>query len=119
MTISEYKQQVDEWIQSFGVRYFREETNMILLMEEVGELGRLIARVYGEQSFKTPMPEEDIKLKIADEMADILFVLTCLSNQMDIDLEKAVFRNMEKKTKRDKERHKNNPKLAQNDDKGS
>jgi len=112
MTITEYKQQVDDWIQSFGVRYFREETNMILLMEEVGELGRLIARVYGEQSFKTPMPDAEVKKNIADEMADILFVLTCLSNQMGIDLESAVQANMDKKTKRDHERHKNNPKLT-------
>ena len=76
MTIKQYQEQVDNWIQSFGVRYFREETNMILLMEEVGELGRLVARVYGEQSFKKEIPEAEIKQNIADEMADILFVLT-------------------------------------------
>jgi len=111
MTIAEYQKQVDVWIQSFGVRYFREETNMILLMEEVGELGRLVARVYGEQSFKQEIPQTEMKEKLADEMADILFVLTCLSNQMDIDLESAIGRNMEKKTNRDKLRHKNNPKL--------
>ncbi len=111
MTIADYQKQVDSWIQSFGVRYFREETNMILLMEEVGELGRLIARVFGEQSFKKEIPEAEIKQKMADEMADILFVLTCLSNQMDIDLEEAINRNMDKKTKRDNQRHKNNPKL--------
>jgi NTP pyrophosphatase (non-canonical NTP hydrolase) len=111
MTIADYQKHVDTWIQSYGVRYFREETNMILLMEEVGELGRLIARVFGEQSFKQEIPEAEIKQKMADEMADILFVLTCLSNQMDIDLEEAINRNMDKKTKRDNQRHKNNPKL--------
>ena len=111
MTIKQYQEQVDNWIQSFGVRYFREETNMILLMEEVGELGRLVARVYGEQSFKKEIPEAEIKQNIADEMADILFVLTCLSNQMDINLEEAVQKNINKKTNRDKLRHKNNPKL--------
>jgi NTP pyrophosphatase (non-canonical NTP hydrolase) len=111
MTIADYQKYVDTWIQSYGVRYFREETNMILLMEEVGELGRLIARVFGEQSFKKEIPEAEIKQKMADEMADILFVLTCLSNQMDIDLEEAINRNMDKKTKRDNQRHKNNPKL--------
>ena len=113
MTIKQYQEQVDNWIQSFGVRYFREETNMILLMEEVGELSRLVARVYGEQSFKREIPEAEIKQNIADEMADILFVVTCLSNQMGIDLENAIQKNMDKKTDRDKLRHKNNPKLRE------
>ncbi len=111
MTIKDYQAKVDNWIQTIGVRYFREETNMILLMEEVGELGRLVARVYGEQSFKEEIAEDQIKEKIADEMADILFVLTCLSNQMNIDLEDAIQKNIDKKTNRDKVRHKNNPKL--------
>lgn len=112
MKISDYQTEVDKWIKDFGVRYFDEKTNMILLVEEVGELGRLIARKFGEQSFKGEQPTEDqIRSKLGDEMADILFVLTCLANQMDINLEECLIQNFNKKTKRDKDRHKNNPKL--------
>jgi len=112
MKISDYQAEVDRWIKDFGVRYFDEKTNMILLMEEVGELGRLVARKFGEQSFKGVQPTEDeIKSKLGDEMADILFVLTCLANQMDINLEEYLIENFNKKTNRDKDRHKNNPKL--------
>lgn len=112
MDISDYQSQVDQWIKDFGVRYFDEKTNTILLVEEVGEFSRLVARRYGEQSFKGEQPsEEDIKSRLGDEMADILFVLTCLANQMDINLEDCVIQNFNKKTNRDKDRHKNNPKL--------
>ena len=113
MDIKEYQNKVDQWIKDFGVRYFDEKTNMILLVEEVGELSRLVARQYGEQSFKGEQPSSlDIKSKLGDEMADILFVLTCLANQMDINLEDSLVQNFEKKTNRDKDRHKNNPKLS-------
>lgn len=112
MTIQDYQRRVDDWIKQYGVRYFDEKTNMILLVEEIGELSRLVARKYGEQSFKGEVPSEaDLKQKLGDEMADILFVLTCLSNQMDIDLEKSVEQNFLKKTTRDKNRHNDNPKL--------
>lgn len=111
MTLQEVQKSVDKWIKSYGVRYFDEMTNMVLLTEEVGELARLIARQYGEQSFKKEEDSKDVKAKIADEMADVFFVLTCLANQIDIDLSEAVLKNLEKKTKRDKERHKNNEKL--------
>jgi len=113
MNIKEYQNKVDQWIKDFGVRYFDEKTNMILLVEEVGELSRLVARQYGEQSFKGDQPSNtEIKAKLGDEMADILFVLTCLANQMDINLEESVVHNFNKKTSRDKDRHKNNPKLG-------
>lgn len=112
MKIKKLQKSVDKWIKEYGVRYFDEKTNMILLMEETGELSRLIARKYGEQSFKTPIDDKEIKTKIADEMADIIFVLTCLANQMDIDLEKAIALNFDKKTKRDHLRHKSNVKLT-------
>ncbi|GIV39902.1 MAG: pyrophosphatase [Thermonema sp.] len=106
MTLKELQQTVDEWIKSHGVRYFNELTNTAILMEEVGELARVMARLYGEQSFKAgEVPN------LAEEMADILFVLTCLANQTGVDLEEAMQRSLEKKTRRDKERHKNNPKL--------
>lgn len=111
MRIDEWQNTVDEWIRTYGIRYFNELTNNAVLMEEVGELSRLIARIYGEQSFKTPMSEATQKLKLADEMADVLFVLTCLANQMDIDLTEALKRNLEKKTGRDQDRHRNNEKL--------
>jgi NTP pyrophosphatase (non-canonical NTP hydrolase) len=107
MEIKALQQQVDNWIQQHGVRYFNELTNMALLTEEVGELARIIARKYGEQSFK-----KDEKDSLADEMADILFVLTCLANQTGVDLQEAMKKNLEKKTARDKDRHKNNSKLA-------
>ena len=111
MNIHNAQQAVDDWIRTHGVRYFNELTNNAVLMEEVGELSRLIARIHGEQSFKTPMSEATQKLKLADEMADVLFVLTCLANQMDINLTEALERNIEKKTSRDQDRHRNNEKL--------
>jgi NTP pyrophosphatase (non-canonical NTP hydrolase) len=111
MRIDEWQNTVDEWIRRYGIRYFNELTNNAVLMEEVGELSRLIARIYGEQSFKTPMSVATQKLKLADEMADVLFVLTCLANQMDIDLTEALERNLDKKTSRDQDRHRNNEKL--------
>ncbi len=107
MTINEAQEQVDQWINTTGVRYFNELTNMAMLTEEVGEVDRVIARKYGEQSFK----ESDKAVDLADEMADVLFVLICLANQTGIDLEKALVKNLMKKEIRDKTRHKNNPKL--------
>ncbi len=107
MTIEEAQQTVDKWIKENGVRYFNELTNMVLLTEEVGEMARIIARKYGEQSFK----ESDKNVDLADEMADVLFVLICLANQTGIDLNAALEKNLDKKTKRDKNRHWNNKKL--------
>ena len=107
MTIKEAQAAVDEWIKTYGVRYFNELTNMALLTEEVGELARIIARTYGEQSFK----ESDKSRDLGDEMADILWVLICLANQTGVDLTEAFAKNMEKKTQRDKERHLRNEKL--------
>jgi NTP pyrophosphatase (non-canonical NTP hydrolase) len=107
MTIEQAQQQVDEWIKSHGVRYFNELTNMAMLTEEVGEVARIIARRYGEQSEK----ESDKQKDLGDEMADVLWVLICLANQTGVDLTKALQKNMEKKTARDSDRHKNNPKL--------
>jgi NTP pyrophosphatase (non-canonical NTP hydrolase) len=107
MELSALQQEVDRWIKEVGVRYFNELTNTAVLMEEVGELARIMARKYGEQSFKAG--EDDSKL--ADEMADVLFVLVCLANQTGVDLTDAVRKNLEKKTKRDADRHKNNPRL--------
>jgi NTP pyrophosphatase (non-canonical NTP hydrolase) len=107
MTIEEAQKIVDEWINTIGVRYFNELTNMALLTEEVGELARIIARKYGEQSFK----ESDKQYNLADEMADVLFVLICLANQTGVNLTDALRKNLEKKTSRDKDRHKNNEKL--------
>jgi len=109
MEIKEAQRIVDEWITTIGVRYFNELTNMAMLTEEVGEMARLIARIYGEQSFRTT--PEDPKSKLADEMADVLFVLICLANQTDIDLTEALQKNIDKKTKRDKDRHQGNEKL--------
>ncbi len=106
MTIRQAQERIDKWIKQYGVRYFNELTNMALLTEEVGELARIIARVYGEQSAK---PGEELNL--ADEMADVLFVLMCLANQTGVDLEQALEKNLQKKTKRDSNRHKQNPKL--------
>ena len=108
MTISEAQQQVDEWIKTVGVRYFSELTNMAMLTEEVGEVARIIARRYGEQSEK----ESDKNKDLGDEMADVLFVLICIANQTGINLEEALKKNLLKKTERDADRHKNNPKLA-------
>ncbi len=107
MTIKEAQQTVDQWINTTGVRYFNELTNMAILTEEVGELARIIARKYGEQSFK----ESDKAYDLADEMADIMFVLICLANQTGVDLTDAMKKNLIKKTRRDSDRHKNNEKL--------
>jgi NTP pyrophosphatase (non-canonical NTP hydrolase) len=107
ITIREAQRKVDEWIKAYGKRYFNELTNMAILTEEVGELARIIARTYGEQSFK----ESDKGYDLGDEMADILWVLFCLANQTGIDLTESFLTNIEKKTKRDKERHINNNKL--------
>ncbi|WP_319230617.1 nucleotide pyrophosphohydrolase [Draconibacterium orientale] len=107
LTIPEAQKQVDEWIKTVGVRYFSELTNMAVLTEEVGELARIIARKYGDQSFK----KSDEEYNLADEMADVLWVLICLANQTGVDLNEAFQKNMEKKTKRDSDRHKNNEKL--------
>jgi NTP pyrophosphatase (non-canonical NTP hydrolase) len=110
MTIEEAQKIVDDWIKTIGVRYFNELTNMAMLTEEVGEVARIIARRYGEQSEK----ESDKDKDLGDEMADVLFVLICLANQTGIDLTEALRKNLEKKTKRDILRHKNNEKLTSN-----
>ena len=107
MTIEEAQSQVDEWIKTVGVRYFSELTNMATLTEEVGEVARIIARRYGEQSEK----ESDKDKDLGDEMADVLWVLICLANQCDVDLTSALRKNFEKKNLRDSSRHKENPKL--------
>ena len=106
MTIEEAQRQVDEWIKTYGVRYFSELTNMAILTEEVGEVARIMSRSYGDQSTK---PGE--KTNLADELADVMWVLICIANQTGIDLTEAFRRNLEKKTARDKDRHVNNPKL--------
>jgi len=107
MTINEAQQTIDQWIRTTGVKYFSELTNLGILMEEVGELSRLMVRKYGEQSFK----ESDKGKELADEMADVLWVLICLANQTGVDLTDALVKNLEKKNVRDKERHKENEKL--------
>lgn len=107
VTISEAQELVDNWIKTVGVRYFNELTNTAILMEEVGELARIMARKYGEQSFK----ESDKDVNMADEMADILWVLICLANQTGVDLTEALQKNFDKKNIRDKDRHKGNKKL--------
>jgi NTP pyrophosphatase (non-canonical NTP hydrolase) len=107
MTISQAQQTVDEWIKTTGVRYYNELTNMAILTEEVGEVARIMARKYGEQSFK----ESDKKHELGEELADVLFVLLCIANQTGVDLTAELNNNLQKKTKRDSERHKNNPKL--------
>lgn len=106
INLNEAQRQVDEWIKTYGVRYFSELTNMACLTEEVGELARVIARKYGDQSFK-----EGESANLSDEMADVLWVLLCLANQTGVNLTDAFGQNLEKKTKRDSTRHKNNPKL--------
>jgi len=108
LTLREAQTKVDEWIKTVGVRYFNELTNLGILMEEVGELSRLMVRQYGEQSFK----ESDKGKELSDEMADILWVLICLANQTGVDLTQALYRNLEKKNTRDSERHRNNEKLS-------
>ena len=112
MTINDAQKTVDEWINTIGVRYFNELTNTAILMEEVGEVARLMARIYGEQSFKKTEDTSDVKAALADEMADVLFVLVCLANQTGIDLTDALKKNLDKKTKRDSKRHLENEKLA-------
>ena len=107
LTINDAQQQVDEWIKTYGVRYFSELTNMAILTEEVGELARIIARTYGDQSFK----QSDKQYNLADEMADVMWVLMCLANQTGVNLTEAFEKNMQKKTDRDKNRHQNNEKL--------
>ncbi len=107
MTIEQAQQQVDEWIKTVGVRYFSELTNLGILMEEVGELSRLMVRTYGEQSFK----ESDKQNSLSDEMADVLWVLICLANQTGVNLTEALEKNFEKKNLRDANRHRNNEKL--------
>ena len=107
MTITEAQQNIDQWITTTGVRYFNELTNTAILMEEVGEIARIMARKYGEQSYK----KSDESVDLADEMADVLFVLMCLANQTGINLEDALAKNLAKKSIRDADRHKNNEKL--------
>ena len=107
ISLSEAQQMVDQWIKTIGVRYFSELTNMAILTEEVGELARIMARTYGDQSFK----KSDEGKNLGDEMADVLWVLICLANQTGVDLNDAFLKNMEKKTSRDKDRHQNNEKL--------
>lgn len=111
MEIRAAQQLVDEWIKTYGVRYFDPLTNMGILMEEVGELSRWMVREYGEQSYKLTEDKNRAPQAIADEMTDILWVLLCLANQTGVDLEEAMKRNIEKKTNRDKDRHIGNPKL--------
>lgn len=106
MTIKEAQEKVDGWIKEYGVRYFNEMTNMAILTEEVGEVARIMARTYGEQSFK-----EGDKKELGDELADVLWVLICIANQTGVDLTEALQKNIEKKTKRDNTRHKENSKL--------
>lgn len=110
LTLKEAQSKVDAWIRTVGVRYFSELTNTAILMEEVGEVARIMARTYGDQSFK----KADLAKDLGDEMADVLFVLICLANQTGIDLTEALEKNLEKKTVRDADRHKNNPKLKPN-----
>lgn len=107
MTIKEAQTKIDQWIATTGVKYFNPLTNLGILMEEVGELSRLMVRIYGEQSFK----ENEKNKKLSDEMADVLWVLMCLANQTGVDLSEALTKNFEKKNKRDSDRHKKNPKL--------
>lgn len=111
MTIKEAQESVDNWIQNIGIRYYNELTNMAILTEEVGEVSRLMARIYGEQSFKDKAKEVTAKDDLGAEMADVLFVLICLANQTGIDLTEALEKNLIKKSIRDKERHANNKKL--------
>ena len=108
LTIADYQKTVDKWVQTFGVRYFSELTNLGILMEEVGETARLMTRTYGEQSFKTAPGDSDL----ADELADVLFVVVCIANQTGIDLTEAIEKNLNKKSSRDSKRHWNNPKLT-------
>jgi NTP pyrophosphatase (non-canonical NTP hydrolase) len=108
MTLDQAQEQVDNWIKTYGVRYFNELTNTAILMEEVGEVARIMSRKYGEQSFK----EADKKIELADELADVLWVLICIANQTGVNLEEALQKNFDKKTARDNTRHLNNNKLS-------
>jgi NTP pyrophosphatase (non-canonical NTP hydrolase) len=108
MTLQEAQQRVDQWIKTIGVRYFSELTNLAQLVEEVGELARIMSRTYGDQSFK----KSDETYNLSDELADVLFVLICIANQTGVDLTEALERNLTKKTGRDRDRHRDNPKLA-------
>lgn len=108
-TLQELQEKIDQWVRTYGVRYFSELSNLAILMEEVGELARLMVRTFGDQSFKDRLNHADI----ADEIADILFVLVCIANQTGTDLTTAVVKNLAKKTERDKDRHINNPKLME------
>ncbi len=110
LTIKALQETIDRWIKTYGVRYFSELTNMAVLMEEVGELARIMSRTYGDQSFK----DKAKKSELSDELADVLFVLVCIANQTGVDLTTAVMKNLDKKTSRDADRHKNNPKLTNN-----
>ena len=114
MEIQQLQKEVDAWIKTYGVRYFNELTNMAILTEEVGEVARLMSRMYGEQSFRNPMSPEEQKSQLADELADVLWVVSCIANQTDINLEEALKRNFEKKTLRDSTRHSNNSVLRDN-----
>jgi len=107
LTVKELQATVDRWINTYGVRYFSEMTNLAVLMEEVGELARIMSRTYGEQSFKGT----DNAIDLGDELADVLFVLVCIANQTGVDLAAAISKNLQKKTARDSRRHRNNPKL--------
>lgn len=107
ITINDYQEMVDQWVKTHGVRYFSEMTNLAILVEEVGEVARLMARTYGEQSYRPDAQPQDL----ADELADVMFVVTCLANQTGVDLMGALSRNLEKKTRRDSKRHWDNPKL--------
>lgn len=113
MELKAAQQRVDQWIQTIGVRYFNELTNTAILAEEVGEVARLMSRIYGEQSFKVDIPAAAAKEALADELADVLFVLICISNQTGINLEEAFEKNLTKKTERDQQRHQDNSKLKQ------
>jgi NTP pyrophosphatase (non-canonical NTP hydrolase) len=108
MTLDQAQEKVDHWIKTYGVRYFNELTNTAILMEEVGEVARIMSRKYGEQSFK----ESDKKIELADELADVLWVLICIANQTGVNLEEALQKNFDKKTARDNTRHLNNNKLS-------
>lgn len=111
MQLAEAQKIVDNWINTVGIRYYGELTNTAILMEETGEVARLMARLYGEQSFKNPADADTAHDQLADEFADVLFVLICLANQTGVDLTEALRKNLDKKTKRDTDRHLNNPKL--------
>lgn len=111
MTFHQAQRTIDTWINTIGVRYYHELTNTAILMEEVGEVARLMARLYGEQSFKTPAEAAEAPAQLADEMADVLFVLLCLANQTGVDMTDAFQKNLEKKTRRDATRHQENQKL--------